>query len=269
MSDPALVDVRAVTKSYRPYALLRRSKQRVAVDAVQLTISAGERVALVGRSGCGKSTLCRMILGFEKPDRGEVWFRGAPLAGLSGEDRRRYRRAVQIVFQDPLGAFNPRHRIGAAIAEPLRHLTDLERAGRDDRVADLLALVDLTPDVATRLPSQLSGGQLQRAAIARALAPAPRLLVLDEAVSSLDLPLQLRMLGTIRDLGDATGLGFLLVTHNLSLARKFCERIVVMDQGALVEDVRVEAGKGFCHPAGRSLEAALLPARPKRSAAAA
>ncbi|MBK1677158.1 nickel import ATP-binding protein NikE [Rhodospirillum rubrum] len=257
-----LLTARAATKSYRTVSLVGRSPAKTVLSAATVTLSEGETVALLGRSGSGKSTLARLLLGLEKPDHGEIAFRGRPLGGFSRADWRAFRGAVQMVFQDSLGAVNPRHRVGRIIGEPLRHLTTLDDAGRAARRDALLCQVGLTPEDADKLPQQMSGGQLQRVCIARALAPGPRLLVLDEAVSNLDLMLQIQMIDLLKDLQRQTGMAYLFVTHDLRLVERFCQRVIVLDEGKIVEEAPVTGAQRFEHPASRALQRAILPVRP-------
>ncbi|WP_029009362.1 nickel ABC transporter ATP-binding protein NikE [Azospirillum halopraeferens] len=262
-----LLAAEGVAKTYRPAGLFGGPPPRRVLDDVTLTVGEGEGVALVGASGSGKSTLARLLPGLEPAGEGRVLFRGAPVAGLRGADLRAYRRAVQVVFQDPFGAVNPRHRVGRIISEPLRHLTDLSPAGRADRVAELLTLVGLAPEDAGKLPGQMSGGQVQRVCIARALAPEPALIILDEAVSNLDLVMQIRILDMLAALRRPLGTAFLFVTHDLRLVPRLCERVVVLDGGRVVEERPVTSGHGFTHPAARRLWDAVLPAMPVRAGA--
>ena len=171
-----------------------RKDARSVLAGIDLALTEGECVALIGRSGSGKSTLARLLLGLEDADSGCVRFRGTPLDTLDRTGRRAFRAAVQMVLQDPLSAVNPRHSIGRIVAEPLRHLTGLSRAERDIRTADILDMVGLDPASSGRLPGQLSGGQVQRVGLARALATRPALIILDEAVSNLDAPRQVDIL---------------------------------------------------------------------------
>ena len=249
----------AVGRSYGGPAA--RAGKRV-LDGVTLSVAEGETVALLGASGSGKSTLARLLLGLERPDQGVVRFRGQPIDGLDGAGRLAFRRSVQAVFQDPLGAVNPRHTVGRIVAEPLRHLTDLDAAGRAERVAELLRMVGLSPDDAGRLPGRMSGGQVQRVCIARALAPEPALILLDEAVSNLDLVLQIQTLDLLAELRERLGTAFLFITHDLRLVRRFCGRVAVLDGGRLVEERAVTAALDFDHPAGGRLRDAMPPPRP-------
>ncbi len=255
----SLLVAEGVAKRYGSGWSGARDRRRV-LDGADFSIAPGESVALVGESGCGKSTLSRILLGLEKPDAGCVLFRGRDLRETPPKD---LRRAAQIVFQDSVGALNPARSVGWSIGEPLRHLTDLDGAARDRRVAELLAAVSLPPDAATRLPGQLSGGQLQRACIARALAPEPELVVLDEAVSNLDLTLQIQILDLLADLRARTRAAFLLVTHDLRLVRRFAGRVAVLAEGRIVEDAPVGAQLQLNHPASRRLVEAMLPAAPR------
>ncbi|WP_106476359.1 nickel import ATP-binding protein NikE [Phytohalomonas tamaricis] len=229
--------------------------------SVTLALEPGESVALVGASGAGKSTLGRVLLGLEAPSSGSVRFRDNDIAALRGADYRAYRRAVQVVFQDSMSAVNPRHDVARIIAEPLRHLSTLAKAARRQRINTLLAQVGLGPEVANKLPGQLSGGQLQRVCIARALAVEPALLVLDEAVSNLDLVMQIQILELLAGLRQRLNMAMLFITHDLRLIRRLCERVVVMHEGEIVEDCPA-ATLRFNHPAARRLQEAILPARP-------
>ena len=203
-----------------------------AVDGVNLEVSSGEIVALVGESGCGKTTLARTLLGLEKPTTGEVVYDGKPL------DYRRlkaYRRQVQLVLQDPLGALNPRHTVYDAVAEGLR----IHRVPGDEEalVADALSRAGLRPPERffLRYPHELSGGQRQRVVIAGALALEPRVLIADEPVSSLDASVRGEILGLLLRLRDELGLTVLVVTHDLGLAWNIADRVAVMYLGRIVE----------------------------------
>lgn len=209
-----------------------------AAENVSLSLGEGECLGLVGGSGCGKSTVARALVGLEPAAAGRVLWRGADIAAMDAPARREYRRAVQLVFQDTLGALDPRMRAGDAIAEALlvhRREAYPTRAARRERVQELLGRVELPPEAADRWPHELSGGQRQRVVIARALAVEPRVLLADEPVSALDVAVQAQLLRTLRRLLDETGLAMLFVSHDLAVVRCLCPRAVVMDRGRVVE----------------------------------
>lgn len=222
----------------------RRGETFVAVKDVNLTIEAGDRVAIVGRSGSGKTTLARMMLGLVVPSAGEVRFRGRPLV----EARDDLRRSVSLVYQDPNASLNPRMRVGAIVAEPLRR-----RAG-DGEIAEALESVGLDASLARRFPHQLSGGQRQRVAIARGLIADPELLVADEPVSALDVLVRAQVLRVLRDEVAARNLALVMISHDLPIVRQLCERVVVVHEGTIVEDGPVEQVFGApSHPYTRQL----------------
>jgi len=258
----ALLTAEGLCKSYTRPALIRAHPPREVLSEVNLSVAPGESLALLGRSGAGKSTLVRLLLGLEQPSRGRVLFRGRDLRSLAPEDQRSFRKGVQMVFQDSVGAVNPRHRIGRIVAEPLRHLTGLEAHARAAKVVELLGAVGLCPEDAEKYPAQVSGGQLQRVCIARALATDPALLVLDEAVSNLDILLQGQIIDLIRSLRQARGMALLFITHDLRLVRLLCDRVAVMDAGRIVETGPVARSLHLQSPAGRALQEAILPAVP-------
>ena len=199
-------------------------------------LSAGERVALVGESGSGKTTLARVIMGLQRPDRGEVCTCGFHPYALPAHQRAAFRRSIQLVFQDPYGSLNPRRTVGRTLEEVLR-VHRLAPAGEGPaRVAALLEQVGLDPAMAGRYPHEFSGGQRQRIALARALAVAPRVLVADEPVSALDVSVQVQILNLLADLQRRRGLGLLMIAHDLAVVRYCCDRIYVMHQGRVVEE---------------------------------
>ena len=208
-----------------------------AVDEVSLTLREGETVGVVGASGCGKSTLCRALMGLVPVRGGSVQLQGQNLRQLRGEPLRRARRRIQMVFQDPLACLNPAMAVGDAIADPLCIHGLASRAAARQRARELLAAVGLNPPEAfeRRLPRQLSGGQQQRVAIARALVLEPQVLLCDESVSMLDAEVQAEVLQLLRDLQGRLGLGMIFVTHDLAVASGFCQRVIVLDGGRIVE----------------------------------
>jgi len=229
-----LLTVHDLTKTY-PAANGRRVQ---ALSSVSLQIAAGEVLGVVGESGCGKSTLGRAILRLADADQGEVVFDGQDLMQLSRRQMNAVRRDLQVVFQDPFGALNPRHTVGHILAEPL---IVQGLSGRDARVAEVLSLVGLPETAATRYPHEFSGGQRQRIAIGRALVLNPKLIVADEAVSALDVSVQSQILNLIAGLRKRLGLSILFISHDLSVIRHVSDRIAVMYLGRIVETGPTEA----------------------------
>ncbi|WP_082522679.1 ABC transporter ATP-binding protein [Geodermatophilus sp. Leaf369] len=237
--------------------LTRRYGRTTALDDVSLTLAAGERLAVVGESGSGKSTLARLLLALDTPDAGTVALDGRAVRPGSSRSLRWFRRRVQTVPQDPSRSFNPRMRVGAAVAEPLACLQ--VHGDHSARVAELLVAVGLEPDAATRWPHEFSGGQRQRLAIARALAPRPELLIADEPVSALDVVVRLQVVDLLAELSAAEGLALLVVSHDLGVVQHLCNRVLVLDGGRAVEEGPVD--RVFAAPAS-PVTARLLDAVP-------
>ncbi|MFI6036308.1 ATP-binding cassette domain-containing protein [Streptomyces sp. NPDC051315] len=220
-----LLDVRDLVVRYGSVA---------AVDGVSFTLAPGETLALDGPSGCGKSSTALAVLQLRRPDAGEVRFEGRELTSLGERELRPLRPRMQPVFQDPYGSLNPRHRIRDAVAEPLKVQGRWTDADGPARVAGLLDRVGLDPAYGDRRPYELSGGQCQRAGIARALASEPRLLVLDEPVSALDPSVRAGVLNLLAGLQDELGLGYLFICHDRAVVRHFADRVVEMREGRLL-----------------------------------
>ena len=232
-----LLSVRNLEKRYPARAgVFGEGGTFAAVDGISLDVGHGETLALVGESGSGKSTTGRIVLRLEEPTRGEVRFDGEDWLALAGEELRRRRRHLQIVFQDPQTSLNPRMTCGAQIAEPLR-VHGLGRGGElRDQVRALLSEVGLSGDTTRRFPAELSGGQRQRVAIARALATRPKLVVCDEPVSSLDVSIAAQILNLLVDRKEKLGLSYLFISHDLAVVSGIADRIAVLYFGRIVEE---------------------------------
>lgn len=231
---------------------------------VSLALKSGETVALLGRSGCGKSTLARLLVGLESPTQGRICWRGEPLSRLNRAKQKAFRRDIQMVFQDAISAVNPRKTVREILREPMRHLLSLTKAEQLARASEMLRAVDLDDSVLNKRPPQLSGGQLQRICLARALTVEPKLLILDEAVSNLDLVIQASVIRLLKKLQQQFGTACLFITHDLRLVERFCQRVMVMDEGKIVEIQTVGEALTFSSDAGRVLQNAVLPAFPVR-----
>ncbi|MBB5078675.1 ATP-binding cassette domain-containing protein [Nonomuraea endophytica] len=239
MAMPAgtpVIEARDLTRVYRrPRTSLTRPGEAVhALKGVSLSVARGERYGIVGESGSGKSTLLRLLCGLDRPTSGSIRFAGQEIVGR--RDLRFLRNDLQIVFQDPMSSLDPRMRVRDIVAEPLV----AQRLPVGTRVAELLDEVGLPAAAAERYPHQFSGGQRQRIAIARALAPAPKVLVADEAVSALDVSVRGQILNLLADLIDAHGLTLVFVSHDLSVVRHVCESVAVMSEGEIVESGAVD-----------------------------
>lgn len=232
--DPLLRFV-DVDKSYRLGGLgdVRRVR---AVDGVTLDVERGEALGLIGQSGSGKSTLARLALGLVHPERGQILFEGRDLAKSSERNLRAIRRSMHLIFQDPYDSLSPRMRTADVVAEPMV-IHRMPRKGRGSRVLEALEEADLRPaaEFARRYPHELSGGQRQRVALARALVLRPRLVIADEPTSMLDVSLRAGLLRTMQSLRERHGITFLFITHDLALARYFCDRLAVLLHGKIVE----------------------------------
>jgi oligopeptide/dipeptide ABC transporter ATP-binding protein len=234
-----------------------------AVDDITFAIEPGRTLGVVGESGCGKTTTAKLVLGLETPTAGVIRFEGRDLTALDADGRRAYRRSVQAVFQDPFASLNPRMRVGAIIAEPLVTNEVLGAADVAKRVARLLELVGLPERSAELFPHEFSGGQRQRIAIARSLALNPKLVVLDEPVSALDVSIRAQILNLLRDLQAELGLSYLFIAHDLAAVAHMSHTIAVMYLGQVVEIGEADTVAGAPrHPYTQALFSAALPSHP-------
>jgi len=229
-SAAPLIEARSLAKDYP----CEGGQTRV-VDQVSFTIASGETLGLVGESGSGKSTVARMVLHLVEPTAGEVLFDGALLPPARSAAMRTLRRQMQIVFQDPYAALNPRMNVRQILAEPFAIHREPPPEGLPTRLSELLRSVGLDNSALARYPHEFSGGQRQRINIARALALRPRFLVLDEPVSALDVSVGAQVINLLRDLQRELGLTYLFISHSMPLVRYLCDRVAVMQRGRLVE----------------------------------
>lgn len=255
-STSPLLQVHDLVK-YFPVRGQRPAQMLHAVDGVSFTVHAGETVGVVGESGCGKSTVARLLVGLTRPTSGSVLVDGGDIwaNGREGTERR---RRLQMVFQNPSGSMNPRRTVGEAVAEPLqvRRVPDIR-----SKVEETLSLVGLNPEMAERMPHEMSGGQQQRAGIARAMISNPALVVHDESVASLDISLQAQILNLLVDLQDRLGTAYLFISHDLTAVQAISHRVVVMYLGEVVESASAgDFAANPLHPYSVALRrAALLP----------
>jgi peptide/nickel transport system ATP-binding protein len=229
-SASALVEARGLTKEYAREGGVSR-----VVDDVSFTILPGETLGLVGESGSGKSTVARMLLRLIEPTSGQIFFEGMPLPPASSSQMRALRRRMQIVFQDPYAALNPRMKVSQILSEPFAIHRESPAEGLPARLRELLRSVGMDESALPRYPHEFSGGQRQRINIARALALRPRFLVLDEPVSALDVSVGAQVINLLRDLQRELGLTYLFISHSMPLVRYLCDRVAVMQRGRLVE----------------------------------
>jgi oligopeptide transport system ATP-binding protein len=216
--------------------LIRHRDAVHALDDVSVELRRGEALGIVGESGCGKTTLAALLMLLEKPTAGRVLYEGRDVSKFSKREARAYRREVQMVFQDTVGALDPRMTVADIISEPWRiHRGPVAKRDRPTRIRELLAHVGMNPDHVNRYPHQLSGGQRQRVGIARALALEPKVLICDEPVSALDVSVQAQVLNLLKDLRDDFGLSYVFIAHDLSVVRQVSDRVVVMYLGKVVE----------------------------------
>ena len=230
----ALVESRDLSVHYTRWVGSRR-RTVYALDDFSIAVAPGETVGLVGESGCGKSTAGRALLGAVKPTAGQVFFDGTDVTNLSRRNWRAMRKQVQMIFQDPYSALNPKLKVGESIAEPFLVHTRMRGADLNDAVAELLEMVGMTAGAAGKYPHAFSGGQRQRIVIARALALRPGFVVADEATAALDVSVQAQIVNLLVELKDSVGLSYLFISHNLAVVRHISDRVAIMYLGHLME----------------------------------
>ena len=262
--DNSILQLRNI-KKYFPVGrrFLKANQWLKAVDGINLDIEAGTTYGLVGESGCGKSTTAKMILMLEQPTDGEILFEGEATSNFSKVGRRVYKSSVQAVFQDPWASLNPRMRVESIIGEPLEINTAMTRKEIRHKVSSLLEEVGLDSYQSKLYPHEFSGGQRQRIGVARALSLNPKLIVLDEPVSALDVSIRAQIMNLLEDLQKEHGLTYLLIAHHLATVRYMCDRVGVMYLGRIVEESNTdELFDNPLHPYTRALMSAALPSHP-------
>lgn len=272
MNPPPLLEVTGLTKHFVAHSGFVRRQQRIvkAVDGVSFFIRPGETLGLVGESGCGKSTVGRMLLRLIEPTSGGISVRedgrSVDIGALRGEQLRRFRRQIQMVFQDPYSSLNPRMRVAELIAEPIYALeAGISRDEAEERVRWIAEAVGLKREQMRRYPHAFSGGQRQRICIARALAVRPRLVICDEPVSALDVSVRAQIINLLRDLQKEFGLTYLFIAHDLAVVENISNRIAVMYAGRIVETANAaELFRNPRHPYTRALLAAVPVPDPER-----
>lgn len=260
VDESVVLEVENLSKHFaKPGGLFRGPGRTVrAVDGISFSVRKGETLGIVGESGCGKTTTGRMIVHLEEPTGGTIRLDGQDVTHLGKADFERYRRRVQMVFQDATSSLDGKMRVGDCISEPLDTRREGSRAERQARVIELLSLVGMPAEMASRYPHQLSGGQRQRVGIARALALSPEIIVADEPTSALDVSVRAQVVNLLRDLQDEFALSYIFISHDLSTVRYISRQVAVMYLGQIVESGPSEAiFKSPAHPYTRALLAAV------------
>jgi oligopeptide/dipeptide ABC transporter ATP-binding protein len=261
----AVIEAEGLIKHFQAKRGLFGGSQGVvrAVDGISFRVEQGQTLGVVGESGCGKTTTAKLVLGLEEPSGGSIRFEGRDLTALDAAGRRNYRKSVQAVFQDPYASLNPRMRISQIIAEPLVTNEKLPAEAVRRRVLELLDLVSLPARAADFFPHEFSGGQRQRIAIARALSLSPKLIVLDEPVSALDVSIRAQILNLLRDLQERLGVSYLFIAHDLAAVAHMSHTVIVMYLGKIVESGEArKLARAPKHPYTEALFSAALPSHP-------
>ena len=266
MADTPLLSVQNLKKHFpvtKGLLLMKTIGWVKAVDDISFTLQQGETLALVGESGCGKTTTAKLILRLEQPTSGEVLIDGKDVHALHGSDLKEYRTMVQAVFQDPWSSLSPRMRVRNIVAEPLVINQKVSRAQVDERVKEVIASVGLRPEQANLYPHECSGGQRQRIAMASALISHPKLIILDEPVSALDVSIRAQIMNLLVDLQQQYNVSYLVIAHHLATTRYMAHEVAVMYLGKIVEKARTEElFNNPLHPYTRALFSAALPSHP-------
>lgn len=233
--DKVILKCNKINKKYK-----KKEHYHIAAEDISFELYEGDCLAIVGESGCGKSTLARMIMNLESVDSGEIILNGNNITNLKRKKLRHVYKDIQMVFQDAIGSFNPKITIGESIMEYICSLCSITKKEREETLNNLLNLVGLPIEFKNRYPYELSGGQCQRAAIARAISSHPKILICDEATSALDVSVQAQVVELLRNMSKELNISYIFITHDLALVSSFCNRVIVMKDGKIVEQGRVE-----------------------------
>jgi len=236
-SNPAVLEIQNLSKVYSDKGFFGKGTEIKALDKVSLELFQGESLGIVGESGCGKSTLSKCIIQLEKQTQGDVIYQGENIESLLSENPLAYRKSIQMIFQDPASALNPKMRIGAILVEVMKvHSIGKNNSDRKQKAIDLLEKVGLKAEHFSRYPHEFSGGQKQRIGIARALALEPKIIICDESVSALDVSVQAQVLNLLNELKEVFSLSYIFISHDLSVVKHFCDRIIVLNNGKIEEE---------------------------------
>jgi len=262
MSEPEIImRIEHLTKKFP----LSGGRFLTACDNINFNVRKGETIAVVGESGCGKTTLLKAIMNMQPPTSGKIIFHGVDITKLKGEEKRQNYRHIQMVFQDPTAAFNPKMRIKDIVCEPLLNFDLISTADVESKARELLRQVDLPEDFVNRYPHNMSGGQRQRVAIARALALEPEIIACDEATSALDVSVQDTIIKLLVKLQRDKGITYIFICHDMALVSLFAHRVCVMYLGNIMEKFDGDKINGVCHPYTRALLKAVFSTDPEKN----